>query len=251
MINIDEIKSALKNRHIGGRIFYHELLDSTNLEAVRLIHASKAKFGDVIIAKTQTSGKGQYGHNWSSPEGGLYMSIISASKVCELSNIITFVSGIACIDAVKSLTNIQPCLKWVNDIIINNKKLGGILTETTTRGDISTHVSGIGINVNSEITFNEAGKFEPVSLSQLTNDEININLLIARVCDCFDQYFNIFQNPEIGPNLIIDKWNEYSQISGLKVKFLWNDEELWGIAEGINKSGHLVVRNARITIKIE
>ena len=235
---IEEIKANIKNRFIGQRIFYYEELDSTNLEAMRLITSSQAKFGDVIVARKQSSGKGQYDRTWNSPEGGMYISIISASKVCELSNLVTFVSGIACIDAIKEVTNIQAGLKWVNDIIADNQKLGGILTETTTRGNISTHISGIGINVNSKISIEQDIKFKPVSLAQLTNNDVNINMLIARLCDSFNEHFNIYQ---ANPRLILEKWNKYSQISGKKVEFSWENKALSGIAEGIDNLGHLIV----------
>lgn len=238
MIDINEIKSNIKTGLTGKRIIYYDLVDSTNLEAMRLIENSQAQCGDVIVAKAQSSGKGQQNHNWNSPEGGLYVSIISASKVSESSNLITFVSGLSCIDAIRSAANIQPGLKWVNDIIINRKKLGGILTETITRGNISTHISGIGINIESKISNNDNARFKPVSLCELTDGETNINMLIAEICNYFEEYFDIYQK---NPELVIKKWTEYSRISGLKVNFLSNHSHISGIAEGIDNFGHLIV----------
>lgn len=239
MINTEEVKNSLKTKYIGKRIFYHDLLDSTNLEALRMIEDSQASHGDIIIAKHQTFGRGQQDHRWTSPEGGLYMSIITASKASEASNLITFVSGVSCIDAIKNTTGISANLKWVNDIIINQQKLGGILTETITRGQISTHVSGIGINVNVKVGNLTGNKFNPVSLAELSGKDIDINILIAEICSSFEKYFAIYQ--ENNRN-IIPKWLEYSNIIGLEVNHLTENGMITGTITGINNYGHLIVK---------
>lgn len=232
----ENIKQHLKSRLIGKRVFYFEKIDSTNLEAFRLINDQRAGFGDIIVAKTQSSGKGQQGNNWVSPEGNIYMSVITASKVSESSNLITFTSGISCAEAINSVTGISPKLKWVNDIIIDCKKLGGILTETVTRGNISTNVIGIGINVNSEISNAVNAKFSPVSLSELTHKKINTAELIAKICDRLEHNFDLYQK---NPDKIVEKWQKYSDITGNKVDFTHNGSQLAGIITGINKQGFL------------
>ena len=235
---IEQIRKYIKSRFIGKRIFYYEKIDSTNLQAFRLINDKKAGFGDVIVGKIQLYGKGQQGNNWLSPEGNIYMSIITASKVSNFSNLITFASGISCMEAINSITGLNPKLKWVNDIIINKKKLGGILTESVTRGNISTDVIGLGINVNTRIANVENAKFSPVSLYELTQNEINIVELIAEICCQFEINFDLYQK---NPNKIIEKWQKYSDITGNKVDFIDNNSQLTGIVNGINKQGFLVI----------
>ncbi|MFH0702052.1 MAG: biotin--[acetyl-CoA-carboxylase] ligase [bacterium] len=208
LINPEEIKANLKTKFIGKRIIYYDSIDSTNLEAFRLIENFKAKHGDLILTKKQTTGRGQQSNEWHSPSGGLYLSIITVSKVTESLNFITFVSGISCQEAIKSVSGVEAGLKWVNDIIINNQKLGGILTESITRGKISTQVSGIGINVNSKVA-NTTNKFQPISLMELTGNQVNINLLIAEICNFFEKYFDIYQH---NSSKIMEKWFEYADI---------------------------------------
>jgi len=239
MINLEEIKNNLKTSFIGKRIICHDVPDSTNNEAFRLIDSHKARHGDLITANQQLGGKGQQGNSWTSPEGGLYVSIITVSKVCEGSNLITFVSAISCIEAIKSVTGINAGLKWVNDIIINKQKLGGILTETVTSGRISTHISGIGINANSKIENTANNGFKPVSLSELLNKEVSLNFLIAEICNSFEKYFEIYQSDK---SKIIDKWLECSNIAGLAVNFMSEEKYLSGIIEGIDIYGHLIVK---------
>jgi len=240
MFNIDEIKENLKTSQIGKRIFLLDNTDSTNLEALRLINSSKAKFGDLIIAKTQTAGKGQQNNIWISPEGGLYISIITVSKICEFSNLITFVAGIACADAIKLTAGININLKWVNDIIYKGNKLGGILTQSITRANLSTNVTGIGINVNSKNLNTDNTKYNAASLIEISGSKININLLTAEICNCFEKYFELYQ---LTSNEIVKKWLEYSNIKDLKINFITQEGlKLSGIVENIDTSGHLLVK---------
>lgn len=238
MIDSAKIKKNLNTKLISRRIFHYEVLDSTNIEAFRLINDSKAQFGDIIISNTQTSGKGQQDHKWNSPSGGIYLSIITASKVTESSNLITFSSGISCIKAIQKVTGIKPSLKWVNDILISNQKLGGILTESITQGYILTQVTGIGINANTKITNVFDNKYSPVSLAELTGGNIDINLLVAEICNSFEEYFNIYQQ---NPEQILNEWITNSRILRKNITFLDGNTELTGLIKGMNRQGHLSV----------
>jgi BirA family transcriptional regulator, biotin operon repressor / biotin---[acetyl-CoA-carboxylase] ligase len=204
----------LKTKFIGKRIFDFDEIDSTSLEAFRLINEGKARHGDVIIAKIQTSGKGQFSRSWISREGGLYMSIILCSKADENLNLITFACALAVIDALKKITGMSAELKWVNDIILNRKKLGGILTQSVTRGDISTIVCGIGININSQVDDIEDENNNAVSIIDITSKETNMNFLITALCEYFEYYFDEFQK---NPQKIIENWMQNSRILNKKV----------------------------------
>jgi BirA family biotin operon repressor/biotin-[acetyl-CoA-carboxylase] ligase len=240
MINIAIIQKFMKTNQIGKRIFYFENIDSTNLEAARLIESSNAQFGDVIIAKIQSAGKGQQDNVWQSPEGGLYISIITASKVSEYLNLITFTAGIACIDAIKNISGVNADLKWVNDIMYKGNKLGGILTQSFTRGDISTNITGIGINANSVNINTDNKSYEAISLAELLEDPVDINVLLAEICKSFEKYFSKYQQ---NPETIIAKWLEHSNIVGKQIVFENNDAEIVGIIQGVNNSGHLIIEN--------
>lgn len=238
MIFTDEIKQNLKTGFIGKRIFCYEVLDSTNLEARRLINNSEARHGDLIIAEKQYSGKGQTNNIWDSPTGGLYLSIITVSKVCSSSNLLSLASGVSCVKAINSVTGISANLKWVNDILANKQKIGGILAESITSGNISTNITGIGINVNSKILKAENCKFKPVSLIELTGKKVDVNLLISEICNYYEKYFDLYQTDS---DKIIAEWLNYANINSLKVNFVANERALTGIATGINKFGHLIV----------
>ncbi len=230
--------SQPKTKFTGKRILCFEETDSTNLEAFRLINEGSAKHGDVITAKTQTSGKGQFSRSWISREGGLYMSIILCSKADENLNLITFAAGLACIDALKRFTDVAFELKWVNDIIYQGKKLGGILTQSITRGNISTIVCGIGINVNSKVNDIEDENNKAASLIDITGKKTDLSLLTAAVCEFFEYYFDEFQK---NPEKIVEKWMQNSKFLNKKVLFEDKGLKIQGIIKGLNNKGHLIL----------
>lgn len=235
MIDLEQINQKKSSKFIGKRIFVYDSIDSTNFEASRLISQSLAAHGDLILARIQTGGRGQFDHSWSSPLGNLYSSFITSSKVSPNSHLITFVAGIACVDAVKKLTGIDVKLKWVNDIIYKGQKLGGILTESVTSGNISTHVTGIGLNVNTAVSASGA-KLPPVSFSEIIGNEISLNDLVAELCGSFETYFDIYQKE---PLEILKKWVSLADIQGRKVIF--DEGKKTGVISGIDYDGYLTV----------
>ena len=133
----------------GIRIFSFDILDSTNKEAMRredIVHLS------VISAERQSSGRGRLGRSFFSPNGGLYMSVVlDPEKIkCGL-GFCTAAAALAVKEALRAVCKIETELKWVNDLLVNGKKICGILTEAKTEnGKISRVVVGIGINLANQ-----------------------------------------------------------------------------------------------------
>jgi len=240
MISIDEINKSLKTKYIAKRIYFYEETDSTNLEAKRLINCSKAGHGDVVIAKKQSSGKGQQDNIWESPQGGIYLSVISAIKADKGSNLITFTAGIACKEGIEKGTGVKTRLKWVNDIYYKDQKLGGILVQTTTQGSISTHITGIGINVSAKVSLSENSTNKPAAISEIISGEPDINLIIAEILNKFEKNLEVFQ---INKEKIVQKWLEYADISGKRINFTDGNQLKSGIIRGVNEFGHLSVES--------
>jgi BirA family biotin operon repressor/biotin-[acetyl-CoA-carboxylase] ligase len=125
-------------------------LDSTNEEARRWLQSHT---GNVVIrARHQTAGKGTQGRRWVSPEGaGLYFSIAQAfseDQVVPITPLLTIAAGVACVKALKSLTQLEIQLKPINDLYLEGCKLGGILVESLVNGGrCSGLITGIGINI--------------------------------------------------------------------------------------------------------
>lgn len=138
-----------------GMIHIHETLDSTNKAAKEQAIAG-ATGGTLVIAKSQTLGKGRREHEFFSPEGGIYMSIILTPEMLPSlePDVITALAGVSVCEAVQDLCGIVPKIKPVNDLFVDGKKICGILTESGTEFDTGTVqwiVIGIGINFDSDI----------------------------------------------------------------------------------------------------
>ena len=123
---------------IGSKLYYFDSLESTNEHAKTLIKG--APEGAVILVDQQTGGRGRFGKQWYSPEGGIWMSVILRPLDPSL---ITIIAGIAVCRALH-MNGVLPGIKWPNDIVLNGKKIGGTLTEIIDK----TIILGIGVNLN-------------------------------------------------------------------------------------------------------
>lgn len=153
-IDEEEVTPFLKTKYIG-RVFTHfEEIDSTNMEAKRVC-AKSAIDGMVITAEAQTKGKGRLGRQWQSPKSrGIWMSVVLTPDISPvLASKTTIIGAAAVYNALKDM-GIEAGIKWPNDIVVNGKKVCGILTEMNAEMDrINYIVLGIGINVNMEDFF--------------------------------------------------------------------------------------------------
>src|SRR5688572_8392446 len=130
-------------------ILTFDILDSTNTEALKQAKLG-AEEGLCIVARQQTAGRGRYGRPWvSERDAGVYMSIVLRPKL-EMHELpsITLMSGVAVHDALSEF-GIKPDIKWVNDVLVIDRKIAGILAETTETSDGVAVVAGIGINLTS------------------------------------------------------------------------------------------------------
>ena len=180
----EKIYSAIVSSH--GMIHIHEKLDSTNRTAKELAIAG-ASGGTVVIAKSQTLGKGRREHEFFSPEGGIYMSIILTPEML-LSlepDVITALAGVSVCKAVQDLCGITPKIKPVNDLFVDGKKICGILTESGTEFDTGTVqwiVIGIGINFDSDMSlFPKDLQSIAGALFELGKSTVTKNRLIAAI----------------------------------------------------------------------
>ncbi|MBQ3000799.1 MAG: biotin--[Oscillospiraceae bacterium] len=137
----------------GESVYYLKEIDSTSTYAKTLAR-NGAPEGTAVIAKCQTGGRGRMGRSFHSPEGGLYMTVIlrPKDKAEDLMHL-TCLVGVAAANAVFSVSGIRPGLKWINDLVIGTKKVGGILVEMSLKPDgfVDYALVGIGINCRDDI----------------------------------------------------------------------------------------------------
>lgn len=215
-----------------------DTLDSTNTKALEQAREG-APEGSCILARSQTAGRGRYGRTWASANGaGLNFSIILRPKIeTQFLPLITLMSGVAVHDMLREY-GLQPDIKWVNDILVDEKKICGILAETAeTNKDIAV-VVGIGINLTAD-------NFPPEMAETATSIESITGLKLtpetaAETLAKFIPYFYEMLHAPGGTKAIIAEWQKRSSyFSGKSVRILTGRETITGISDGLEPNGAL------------
>lgn len=227
----DEIQYELETKVIGSRVYSYEEVGSTNDIAWEMALNGEPE-GSVIFAETQTNGRGRLKRKWFSPHRhGLWFSLIlRPSLTPNYAPIITAMSAVATAKAIVRFTGLSVWIKWPNDIYINNKKAGGILTELNTELDtIKFVILGIGINVNID----EFPSGLIATSLKIEGGRSYSRIELAReILRSLDYYYGLDWN------VIIEEWKSLSLVSGRRVRV----GDIEGQALGIDEYGALMVR---------
>ena len=223
--------------------YHFEEIDSTNKKAKELAVAG-AKHGVLVTADVQQAGIGRRGRNWISEKGtGIYMSMVLRPEILTKdASMLTLVAAMAVQKSIEKLCGqeAQPKIKWPNDIVINKKKVCGILTELSlVKTDIDFVIVGIGINVNNQ-NFAEEIAQTASSLSLELGKEIDRELLITQVWEQFGVYYDRFITSG-DVSLFKREYEEVLVNKEKEVKVLDPLGEYTGIAKGITNTGELIV----------
>ncbi len=179
----------LKTKYLGQKIIYYNQLDSTQKEIWRRIENDNIENGNIIVAQIQTDGIGTHGRRWyTSEQNNIAFSIyLKIEKPVEYIKTITLELAKTFVEVFKNLYEIEIQIKTPNDLIINNKKIGGILTQSKLQGEIVKYlVIGIGINTNQE-NFNQEIINIATSVKKETKIEINNENIIIEFCNLFER----------------------------------------------------------------
>ena len=237
----NEIKSKLNTLSWAREIYYYDEVDSTNNVAKKLAEDG-APHGTLVITEMQTAGKGRRGRNWSSPKGsGIWMTFILRPQIGpDRASMLTLVSAMAVQKAIEKETGLKAVIKWPNDIVVNGKKVCGMLTEMSAELEwINYVVVGIGINANTK-KFPEEIADVATSLSIELGRDITRSNLVAGFGAAFEGYYDRFiKNGDMSD--LMDEYNKNLANLDNKVKILDPKGEYTGISKGINKEGELLV----------
>lgn len=235
-----EILNQLETAWAGKNCLCFSTLESTN-EYAKELAKKESVHGTLIVANAQTAGKGRRGRIWQSQEGTtISMSLclepkLSTDKVSGL----TLVAALAVAEAIRKVTGAKPRIKWPNDIVLNGKKICGILTEMCFKAEAYAVVVGVGINVNAD-NFPEEIKEVASSLKLETGKYISREKLIAAVMKYFEQFYEQYEKTE---DLTLLKQHYESMLANIdsQVRVLDPQTPYTGIAKGITPAGNLVV----------
>ncbi|NJE02793.1 biotin--[acetyl-CoA-carboxylase] ligase [Thermococcus sp. MV11] len=216
-------------RIIGRKLITLDEVDSTNEYAKRI--AQNVPEGTVVVAKRQTAGRGRRGRNWTSPEGGLWLSVVL--KPPRVDPRLVFVGALAVVDTLADF-GIESGIKWPNDVWAGGRKISGILTEGKA-GEYS--ILGIGLNVNNAIP--EELRKMATSMREILGREVSLSEVFHTLVGNLDHWYGLFLNGRDGE--IVSALKERSIILGKEVRIIDDKAELVGRAVDIDVDGALVL----------
>ena len=236
-----ELESIHATEWAGCEIYYFDSIDSTNTKAKELAEEGHPS-GTLVVADRQTAGKGRRGRSWESPTGiGIFMTLMLKPEINpNNASMLTLVAAMATTRAIRRVTGVPALIKWPNDIVMNGKKVCGILTEMSAQFDYINHiVIGIGINVHNEDFPEEIAKTAS-SLYLESGQHIHRASLIEAFLEEFEDVYAEYLKTEDMEGL----QKEYDAMlvnRGRQVRVLDPKEPFEGKAMGITKKGELIV----------
>ena len=237
-----EIKSLMHTEWVAKEVLYFDTIDSTNTKAQELAEKGYPS-GTLVVADKQESGKGRRGRSWVSPSGtGIFMTLMIKPDINpNNASMLTLVAALAVAKAITSVTGEEAMIKWPNDIVVNSKKVCGILTEMNAQFDYINHiVVGIGINVHNESFPEEISQMASSLMIEAGGKRFHRAQIIAETMSYFEQYYDTFLKTQ-DLSALVREYDELLVNRNKSVRVLDPKEPFDGKAMGITSKGELIV----------
>lgn len=237
-----EIKSLMHTDWVAKEVLYFDTIDSTNTKAQELAEKGYPS-GTLVVADKQESGKGRRGRSWVSPSGtGIFMTLMIKPDINpNNASMLTLVAALAVAKAITSVTGEEALIKWPNDIVVNGKKVCGILTEMNAQFDYINHiVVGIGINVHNESFPEEISQMASSLMIEAGGRRFHRAQIIAETMAYFEQYYDTFLKTQ-DLSALVREYDELLVNRNKSVRVLDPKEPFDGKAMGITPKGELIV----------
>ncbi len=241
VLNGEELESLRRTAWAGNKVVYLDVTDSTNIQAKRLGEEGWPH-GTLVVAGRQEAGRGRRGRAWESPEHtGIFMTVLlRPSFLPKQASMLTIVAAMAVAKALRERFGLDAQIKWPNDIVLNGRKICGILTEMNTEIDaINYVVIGIGINVSNE-RFGDDAAAVATSIVMEGGGTIRRAELIWAVWEQFELYYGCFLET-VDLSGIQKEYNGYLVNRDRQVRVLDQKDPFVGTARGIAEHGELMV----------
>ncbi|MGA2073258.1 MAG: biotin--[acetyl-CoA-carboxylase] ligase [Terriglobia bacterium] len=236
------IREELRGNEIGQAIVHHFRIDSTNTAAMVLAQEGAAH-GTVVVAEEQTAGRGRFGREWySEKSSGIYLSVILRPPFSPTAApILTLMAGVAAQQAVSALTGLGVDIRWPNDLLVNGKKVAGILTEMKAElGRLHAVVLGIGINVNHS---QMPASLKPIATSLRIESQrpwSRVQICVALLKE-LERHYHLLLGK--GSAAIAERWAAASSYACAKrIRIVSAEAESLATTTGLDPSGALRVR---------
>lgn len=241
----DPFQHALSNtsKLVFKRLLHFQVLPSTNAYLKPLAAVGEPE-GLIVLADEQTAGTGRMNRIWYSPQGGLYFSLLVRPMSITASDtpLITLTTGIAVAKVLNSALGLEAMLKWPNDVLLDNRKVAGILVESAFIGnDIEYAVIGIGINANITLSdFPKSLRTSVTSLQEKRKQPIDLPRLFEYLIGQLEFWYLRLRDK--GFKAIEPHYRRLSTTLGKQVTIDFEDKQVSGLAKGINPDGSLIIQ---------
>jgi BirA family biotin operon repressor/biotin-[acetyl-CoA-carboxylase] ligase len=243
----DLLEKGPVRRVVGSDIRYYPETASTNTLAMDLAQKG-ASHGTVVLAETQTGGKGRLGRVWASPLGNVYLSAVLRPNVpANKAPLITLMGAVAVASAIRSYPGLDAGIKWPNDVLLSGKKVAGLLTEMSAEQDrVRYVVLGIGVNVNMGLRELPAD-VRPLAttLSIASGRTVDRTELLRQLLGQLDRWYAVFVKDEAG---VLVAWKSLNITLGQRVAVSSGGATMEGLAEDVDHEGRLLVKLADGTV---
>ncbi|UCF72967.1 MAG: biotin--[acetyl-CoA-carboxylase] ligase [Deltaproteobacteria bacterium] len=243
LLSPDEIRQELDTKVFGKRdIVYFRETDSTNTRAKDLA-AGDAPEGTLIVSEKQEKGRGRKGRGWfSPPQQGIYASLILRPTISPReAPRITLLTAVAVAETLLSLTGLKVNIKWPNDILVNGRKIAGILTEISAHTDaIDYIVVGLGLNVNTP-RFPDDIRDKATSILIETGKQFPRIRLIREYLRRLERYYEVFKG--IGFEPVMKRWKQLTNIVGQEIMVEVTGKKYIGEVKDVDRDGALILKD--------
>jgi BirA family biotin operon repressor/biotin-[acetyl-CoA-carboxylase] ligase len=249
-LNVDRLQEGLRTKRLGQSILFSSQVGSTN-ELAKELATNGAAEGTVVIAETQTCGRGRLGREWVSPKGGLWFSVILRPEFKPSDAVgLVFVPGLAVTEVLHELYGLEAETKWPNDVLVNGKKICGVLAETSTTGKkVNYVIVGVGVNVNFDVAkvFAEEVRKAAVSVEDVLGKKVELEELFEALLEKLEEFYELFLCE--GFDSILKEWKNYACFLGHQVEVASGTEKWIGLALDIANDGSLLLGLKNGTVK--
>jgi BirA family biotin operon repressor/biotin-[acetyl-CoA-carboxylase] ligase len=251
ILSLEEVRGKLSTSRIGRRLICLPETASTNADAFRLAEEG-AEEGTTVIADAQSGGRGRRGRVWSSPAGvNLYCSVVLRPAIMpHEAPQLTFLSAVAVARAIEDATELKPEIKWPNDVLIDGRKVAGLLNEMSAETDgINFVILGMGVNLNmTSAQFPADLRTPATSLLMAQGRPVNRAQFAARLLGELDRLYTDFLLHGFGP--VRDEWQQRCNANGREVVVSEAGvDTARGMFHGIDGDGALLLRSPDGTVE--
>lgn len=233
----DAILQRLTTQFVGRNLLYYPITSST-MDVAKKAAREGASEGTTVVAEEQTEGRARLGRSWINPRGVIAISIILRPEMSQLLRL-TMVASLATSRAIERATGLKSTIKWPNDVLINSKKVSGILTESALRGQsVDWAVIGIGINVN----------FDPKAFPEIAGIATSLSNELGREVSQLDVLLSLLREIELfylalrRGEPIHEEWRSCLETLGKVVQVKSGNDVEEGYAESVDSDGSLLLR---------